>query len=226
MTWGQGTSSSSPPLPSASSTQPASPAFHVALARKACNRLAPSLALIGLEVGPGTGHPPPVLRAGVLLLTPLEWGGDLSGSPAWWITACAAPDLADSSLGCSANVLLPSHSPTKSTPSDDLSTNRPQQAAVCSTEQTNKNRSSLTTREGFQQTTLLPEFPLPSSSSLLASRMTVPPCDHTETQHGSTPRNCDFADEPFPRAGPKTRTLERSRSSTLPALWGWRVPPP
>lgn len=60
-------------------------------------------------------------------------------------------------------------------PSDDLPTNWPQQAAACSTDQTN---SSLTTREGFQQTTTShSSFPSNLHTSLLSStRMT--PCPH------------------------------------------------
>lgn len=111
VTWGQGTSSSPPP-PSASSTQPAFPASHVALARKACNRLAPSPALIGLGVGPGTGAPPPV-RGSLLWDEEETQLGALHGGPLHVLP----PDLPDSSLGCSAAVLLPSHSPTKSRPS-------------------------------------------------------------------------------------------------------------
>lgn len=115
--------------------------------------------------------------------------------------------------------------PPNRDPLDDLSTNRPQQAAICSTEQTNKNKTKQTLKPYDQRRISAnhtpPSVSLPPSSSLLTSRMTV--CSH-KTQHGSTPRNCDFPDEPLPRAGPKARTMERSRSSSSQLLGAGEFP--
>lgn len=124
-------------------------------------------------------------------------------------------------LGCSANVLMPSHSSHRIETLHRLANNWPQQAAVCSTEQTNKTLKPYDQRRtsanrpplGFPSD---PHAPLPTSS-----RMTV----FTQNPARFYPYNCDFSNEPLPRARPKTRMLERSRSSTLPAPLGWQVLP-
>lgn len=99
-----------------------------------------------------------------------------------------------------------------------------QQAAICSTEQTNKNKKTLKPYDlrRISANHTCPSVSPPTFKFPMTSKMTV--CSH-RTQHGSTQRDCDFPDEPLPRAGPKARTWERSRSSTRPAVWSYRVPP-
>lgn len=127
--------------------RPAVPAFHVALARKACT----GFALSPAPRGPGS-------RGAHILSTTVccprlpgvgRDAGALHGSslhalppaPTWLPTS-----------GCSADALGPFHSSRRTETLWGLPTHRPQ-AAVCSTEQMKTKRSSLTTREGFQQTT-------------------------------------------------------------------------
>lgn len=169
-------------------------------------------------MGLGRGHPPPVQVS--VCWPSLLWaeeetrlgalhGGSLHVLP----LTCLTPPWVALPMYCCHPIIPPNQDPL-----DDLSTNRPQQAAICSTEQANKNKTKQTLKPYDQRRISAnhtpPSVSLPPSSSLLTSRMTV--CSN-KTQHGSTPRNCDFPDEPLPRAGPKARTLERSRSSTLPA---------
>lgn len=64
-------------------------------------------------------------------------------------------------LGCSADVLVHTIAPAESRPSDHLPTHWPQQAAVCSTEQTKKpNAQALRPEKDFSKPHLTPSrFP-------------------------------------------------------------------
>lgn len=117
-------------------------------------------------------------------------------------------------LGCSANVLVPYHSfrrvETLERLANSLATKK---AAVCSTKQTKTKRSSLTTREGFQQTTTSHTFTLPADSLVDDSVHTKPSTvlPH-ETVTSQTSLSLGLDSDQEVRGG--------SRSPTLPAPRG------
>jgi hypothetical protein len=156
----------------------------LALARKACNRVALSPVLMGLGVEQGT-------RATHLLLS-ME-----CCSPLWDGEETRPGALHGGSLHVLPppppfyNVLMPSHSSCKLRPSDKTCqlTGHSRLQSVALNKQ-KQNAQALRPEKDFSKPHLSSHFPFNLHASLpTSSRM--PLCSHT-TQHGSTPLNCDF----------------------------------
>ena len=186
---------------------PAVPAFHVALARKACTGLALSPAPRGPWV---QEHSHPV-HDGVLF--PPPWGGKRCWSSAWRFTACAAPrpDLA-AHLGllCRCTRSIHPIAPAKPRPSGTCQLTGHKLQSVALNKRT-PNAQALRPEKDFSKPHLtLPHLPADSLAD---------DSSHT-TQQVLPHENCDSPDKPLPRARLKPGSSRKKPPSTRPAQLG------